>query len=64
MATQAQLAAGKRYDQTHTKMYCLKLNLETDADIIQHLESNKPMQGYIKKLIRMDIKKGAIKNDV
>lgn len=56
MATQAQLAAGKRYDQTHTKKYCLKLNLETDSDIIQHLEKRKPMQGYIKQLIREDMK--------
>lgn len=56
MATQAQLEAIKKYDKAHTKGYYLKLNIETDADIIKKLESEKPMQTYIKKLIRKDIK--------
>lgn len=58
MATQPQLEAIKKYDKTHTKGYYLKLNIETDADIIKKLESEKPMQTYIKKLIRKDIKGG------
>lgn len=44
-----------RYDSTHCRMYGLKLNLETDADIIEKLTSVPSMQGYIKQLIRDDI---------
>lgn len=43
------------YNQEHTKQVKLALNLKTDADIIQHLESIPNMQGYIKKLIREDM---------
>lgn len=43
-----------RYDKTNTKMFCLKLNLKTDADIIQRLK-DKGVQTYIKCLIRKDM---------
>ena len=36
-------------------MIHLKLNKETDADIIEKLESCENIQGYIKSLIRADI---------
>lgn len=45
----------QRYDSTHTRKYCLKLNLEHDEDIILRLASVPSMQGYIKALIRQDI---------
>ena len=44
-----------KYDKVHCRMYGLKLNLETDKDIIQKLSSVPSMQGYIKQLIREDI---------
>ena len=45
----------ENWDSTHTKRYMLKLNLNTDKDIIEHIdESNK--QGSLKKLIRDGIK--------
>ena len=34
----------------------LKLNKKTDADIIEALENSKNKQGYIKALIRRDLK--------
>lgn len=46
-----------KYDKANTKMYCLKLNLKTDADIIRQLKA-KGIQTYIKSLIRKDIDRG------
>lgn len=57
MATQAQRDACARYDKTHTRGLYLKLNNITDADIIDKLDSIDNKQGYIKNLIRNDIKK-------
>ena len=61
MATsEAQKRAQKRYDELNKDKFRfiqLKLNRETDADIISKLESVENIQGYIKELIRQDIKK-------
>ena len=57
MATEAQKRASARYDKTHTTGVYLKLNLETDADILTKLERTDNVQGYIKSLIRDDIRK-------
>ena len=54
MATKAS-ARQTKYDSTHCRTYGLKLNLGTDADIIEKLASVPSMQGYIKQLIRDDI---------
>ena len=56
MTTQAQMNAVRRYDDTHTKQITLKLNLETDKDILEKLEAVGNKQGYIKELIRKDLK--------
>lgn len=56
MATEAQKRAAKRYDDKYTIMVPVKLNKRTDADIISHLQSIYNRQGYIKDLIRDDIK--------
>jgi len=45
----------QKYDKTHTKGVYLKLNKETDRDIIEHLQKQDNKQGYIKKLIREDM---------
>lgn len=45
------------YDRENTRRINLKLNLKTDADIIQKLESVENIQGYLKQLIREDIEK-------
>lgn len=54
--TDAHREANKRYDQKATRQIKLKLNLNTDSDILQRLDEVDNMQGYIKKLIRADIK--------
>ena len=55
MTTAAKKRANAKYDAAHTKQVSMKLNLETDADIIERLESVPAMQTYIKELIRADI---------
>ena len=59
MATEARRRAVKKYDKTHTKQIHLKFNLESDADILNHLEQKENMQGYIKQLIREDMKRNS-----
>lgn len=53
--TEAQLRAKAKYNKANTVGYCLRLNKKTDEDIIQVLNSQESMQGYIKALIRHDI---------
>lgn len=55
MATEAQKKAKAKYDKANTKQIMLKLNLKTDADILDQLDSVENKQGYIKDLIRKDI---------
>ena len=52
MATKAQSRASAKYDKTHTKGIYLKLNKETDADIIEFLNNCDNVQGTIKELLR------------
>ena len=60
MATEAIRRAVKKYDKTHTKQYHLKLNLESDAKIIKHLEGKDNVQGYIKQLITDDMERDSL----
>ena len=46
----------KKYDKANTIQVKLKLNLKTDSDILEALERSGNKQGYIKRLIRADIK--------
>ena len=58
-ATAAQLKASEKYDKANTKGIYLKLNNNTDEDIIKFLANVSNKQGYIKRLIREDIIKAA-----
>lgn len=53
--SQAQKKASEKYDKANTKQIKLKLNINTDKDILDKLSSIDNMQGYIKDLIRNDI---------
>lgn len=55
MATQAQRRAVAKYDKANTVYVGLKFNKNTDADIIQKLESVDNKQAYIKECIRADM---------
>lgn len=57
MATEAQTRAQKKYDAANTRQFHLKLNRNTDRDIIEKLGNVPNMQGYIKRLIRSDLEK-------
>ena len=52
----AKIKASNKYNSTHTKIIPIRLNLETDADILAHLETVSSKMGYIKQLIREDMK--------
>lgn len=51
----AQIKASNKYNAKATKTILVRLNLENDKDIIEHLEKQKSMMGYIKQLIREDM---------
>lgn len=55
MATKAQIKAQKKYDAKNTKQFHLKLNRNTDWDVLEKLDSVPSKQGYIKQLIRADL---------
>ena len=44
-----------KWDKAHTVQVKLKLNKNTDKDILQKLQAVGNKQGYIKGLIRKDI---------
>ena len=58
MTTEAQKRAQKKWDlanKANRRAIRLNLNRQTDADIIERLEKESNIQGYIKKLIRSDL---------
>lgn len=57
MTTEAAKAAKARYDAKTARYISLKLNVNTDAELIRHLEQQENVQGYLKRLIREDMKK-------
>lgn len=52
----AQPPSKTRWDKENTVVITMKLNRNTDADIIEKLDSVDNKQGYIKQLIREDAK--------
>lgn len=59
MASDAQVRASARYNARNTVQVPLRLNVNTDADIIRRLEEQPSKAGYIKALIREDIRRRA-----
>ena len=55
MATEAQIRANNKFNKANTKMVSLRLNYNTDADIIKRLDEVDSKMGYIKELIRKDM---------
>ena len=50
-----------QYHRTKLKRVVFNLNKETDKDIISFLETKKPLQTYLKQIIREQIKRDATK---
>ena len=59
--TNKQTIAQMKYDAKATKQIRMKLNIKSDADILTKLDEVDNKQGYIKELIRKDIKCGGKK---
>lgn len=55
MASKAQLKANEKYIKANTKTICVRLNYNTDKDIINKLDEVDSKMGYIKELIRKDL---------
>lgn len=50
-------ASSVKYEKNNVKRYVVKVIVNTEKDIIDMLESQDNKAGYIKQLIREDIKK-------
>lgn len=57
MVSDAKRKTNMDYDRKNTKLVGMKLNRNTDADILNFLEKQENIQGYLKRLIREDIEK-------
>lgn len=53
----AQIKAVNKFNKEKTKCIQIRLNKSTDADILEQLEKVPSKMGYIKQLIREDMKK-------
>lgn len=47
----------QEYHKSHLKRIVMNLNYDSDKDILAYLESHKPVQSEIKRLIREEIRK-------
>ena len=52
MATEAKQAAIERWQKKNTKTFCLRFNLEADADVIDILERVENKCDFVRELIR------------
>lgn len=55
MASEAKIRANNKSNKINTKMICLRLSYNTDADTIKKLDEVESKMGYIKELIRKDM---------
>lgn len=55
MVRESQKKASEKYDKANRRNVVLRLNVKTDKDILDHLDSLDNKMGYIKELIRKDI---------
>lgn len=63
MVTEAKIKANNKFNKANTRMVSLRLNYKTDADIIEKLDSVESKMGYIKSLIRKDLKEPNTKGE-
>lgn len=55
--TDAQMRATIKYEKANVRRYALKVNKNTEADIIEFLDGLKSFNGEIKRMIREEMKK-------
>jgi hypothetical protein len=56
MTSESKRSAQRRYDKKNTTQVLLKLNTKTDADVIGKLTSVDNKQGYLKELVRSNLR--------
>jgi len=56
-STDAQIRASAKYNKENVKRVILHFNITTDKDILDCLAKKDNKTGYIKQLIRADMKK-------
>lgn len=49
-----------KWMRNNTTMMTMRFNNDTDKDIMEHLKAQKSKQGYIKELIRADMKQKGV----
>lgn len=54
---EARRRAEKKYQAANTKFLQIRLNFRTDQDILEKLSEEESMSGYVKRLIREDIRR-------
>ena len=54
---EARRRAEKKYQAENTKLLQIRLNFRTDQDILDKLSTEESMSGYVKRLIREDIRR-------
>lgn len=55
MVSKAKIRANNKSNKKNTKMICVRLSYNTDADILKKLDEVDSKMGYIKRLIRKDM---------
>ena len=55
--SKAQLRASNKYNRENTKALCIRLNKNTDSEILAYLDQIDNKSGYIKRLISEDMRR-------
>ena len=50
--TEQRKQSQREYDRKNTRTFCIKLNYNTDADLIAMLETRENVQGFLKSVLR------------
>lgn len=58
MVSEAKKRANEKWDKENIRRFALKVAKNTEKDILEKLESQENVNGYIKRLIREDIERG------
>lgn len=55
MTTEARRRASAKYDRENTRRVSIKLNVNTDRELLDYLSTLSNVQGHIKSLLRLDM---------
>lgn len=55
--SKAQVRAVNKYNKENTRTFCIRLNKNTDSEILAYLDQIENKTGYIKRLISEDMRR-------